>query len=65
MRVRLCSSAFLVALQHQGGGAPDIDLGYHGGQNCTLAVEKRLTPKIAWLANLPVTVAVYGADFNR
>src|SRR5262245_60996604 len=21
-----------IALQHQGGGAPDIDLGYHGGK---------------------------------
>jgi hypothetical protein len=38
-----------VAFQHQVGGAPDIDLGYHGGKIRTVAVDKRLTPIIAWL----------------
>jgi hypothetical protein len=40
-----------VALQHQGGGTPDIDLGYHAGHH-TLAVDERLTPIIARLAKL-------------
>jgi hypothetical protein len=31
------------ALEHQIGGAPDIDLGYHTTRRCTLAVEKRNT----------------------
>ena len=39
-----------VAFQHQGGGTPDIDLRYHAGKIRALAVDKRLTPIIAWLA---------------
>jgi hypothetical protein len=35
------------------------------GENCTLAVEKRLTPTIAWLANLRVKVAADGSDHDR
>ena len=46
-----------VALEHQGGGTPDIDLGYHGGKS--LAVDKRLTPIIAFGANLRVKVAAW------
>jgi hypothetical protein len=38
-----------LALQHQGGGAPDIDLRYYAGK-IALAVEKRLTPIIARFA---------------
>jgi hypothetical protein len=56
-----------VALHHQIGGSPDIDLGYHARkiENCRLAVEKRLTPIIAWLANLRVKVAADGIDIDR
>jgi hypothetical protein len=30
--------SFGVALEHQVGGAPDIDLGYHRGEKCRLAI---------------------------
>src|SRR5215813_6703355 len=34
-------------------------------KNCRLAIWKRLTPTIAWLANLRVKVAGDGTDINR
>src|SRR5437764_15495213 len=46
-----------IALEHQVGGAPDIDLGSSRGKNCTLAVYKSLTPQIALLAKMRVRVA--------
>ena len=54
-----------VTLQHQIGGSPDIDLGYHRAENCRLAVEKRLTPIIVWLAKLHVKVAADAIDIDR
>ena len=54
-----------VALQHQGGGAPDIDLRYHTGEIRTLVLEKRLTPIIARFAKLRVKVATDGSDIDR
>jgi hypothetical protein len=50
-----------LALQHQGGGTPNVDLGYQARKNRTLGVDKRLTPIIAWLAKLRVKVATAGA----
>jgi hypothetical protein len=35
------------------------------GENCTLAVDKDLTPIIAWLAKLRVKVATDGSDIDR
>src|SRR5208283_5773054 len=46
------------------GGAPNVDLGYHAGKNWTVATPRRLTPTIAFLANLHVKVATNGADIN-
>jgi hypothetical protein len=54
-----------VALHHQIGGSPNIDLGYHAAKNCRLAVEKRLTPLIAWLSALRVKVAADGIEIDR
>ena len=42
-----------VALQHQVGSAPDIDLGYHPGKIAGLRSRNVLTPKIALVANIP------------
>jgi hypothetical protein len=36
-------------LSNQIGGAPDIDLGYHAGENCRLAIEKVSTTKLVLL----------------
>jgi len=47
-----------VALEHQVGGAPDIDLGYHAGKTAGLRSRNVLTPKIALHAILRVRVAV-------
>ena len=46
-----------IALEHEIGGAPDIDLGYHAGKTATLTIYKSLTSKIALRARIPVRVA--------
>jgi hypothetical protein len=40
MRSDQCSGPGDVAFQHQGGGTPDIDLGYSRRKNRTLAADK-------------------------
>jgi hypothetical protein len=50
-----------VALQHQGSGTPDIDLGYNTGKIARLRSEIRLTPIIAWVVKLRVKVATNSA----
>jgi hypothetical protein len=46
-----------VALEHQVGRAPDVDIGYHSGKNHRPMVNERLTPLIAWVVKLRVKVA--------
>jgi hypothetical protein len=52
-----------VALQHQGGGAPDIDLGDRADERrkCGLGADRRLTPIIAFVTNLRVKMAAMAA----
>jgi hypothetical protein len=49
-----------VALEHQVGGAPDIDLGYHAGKLRACGRET-VNTKIEWLGTLPVKVVGYMA----
>ena len=49
-----------VALEHQIGGAPDIDLGYHAGKLRACGRET-INTKIEWLGTLPVKVVGYMA----
>ena len=51
-RAALLERFVAVAPQHQSGGTPDIDLGYHAKKIAGLPSKKRLTPIIAWLAKL-------------
>jgi hypothetical protein len=64
-RAALLERFVAVAPQHQSGGTPDIDLGYHAKKIAGLPSKKRLTPIIAWLAKLRVKVAADGIDIDR
>src|ERR1700730_4816552 len=63
--VALLEHFVAIALQHQGVGAPDIDLGVSRDEYCRLAVEKGLTPTIAVSANTRVKVTADGTDIDR
>jgi hypothetical protein len=56
-----CSAFFegLVAgaLEHQVGGPPDINLGYHARQNCRLLVDNRLRAYIPGSYRCEMTIA--------
>ena len=46
-RGALLKRPFAAALEHQIGGAPDVDLGYSRRRDCRLGIYERLTPTIA------------------